>query len=85
MDSYVCAVGQKKAMNKLARELMDLVCLRGVSRVSGRTIVQSQYTVEKKNAVQMGLPASFTVYSEIQEATAAMLDPRVKCERSRST
>lgn len=35
------------------------------------------FTAEKKNADKLGLPASFTVFSEISEATTTMMDPRV--------
>uniref|UniRef100_A0A914V8L4 PAT complex subunit CCDC47 n=1 Tax=Plectus sambesii TaxID=2011161 RepID=A0A914V8L4_9BILA len=33
--------------------------------------------MEKKNADKLGLPASFTIFSEISEATTSMIDPRV--------
>jgi len=61
MDTFVAAVGQRKPVARLAKEMTDL----------------SIFTTEKKNAKEMGLPASFSVYSEISEATSAMLDPKV--------
>jgi hypothetical protein len=47
------------------------------TRVCTQTRSQSQFTTEKKNSAQLGVPASFSVFSEIGEATAAMLDPKV--------
>ena len=61
MDTFVTAIGQRKAIGKLAKDMTDL----------------SLFTSEKKNAAQYGLPAAYTVFSEIAEATNAMLDPKV--------
>uniref|UniRef100_A0A914V2V8 PAT complex subunit CCDC47 n=1 Tax=Plectus sambesii TaxID=2011161 RepID=A0A914V2V8_9BILA len=61
MDSYVFALGQRKSLVKLVKEMTDL----------------SLFTMEKKNADKLGLPASFTIFSEISEATTSMIDPRV--------
>lgn len=61
MDTYVFAVGQKKSLAKLAKDMTDL----------------TMYTTEKKNADKQGLPSNFTILSEIAEATANMLDPKV--------
>lgn len=60
-DSFVFAVGQRKQILKQQKELADL----------------SQYTVEKKNSSIVGLPNSFSLLSEIGEASLAMLDPGV--------
>lgn len=62
MDSFVFAVGNRKVMARLGKEMADL----------------SQYCTEKKNSASLGLPASFTLFSESMEASSAMLqDPKI--------
>jgi len=62
MDSYVFAVGNRKSVSKLAKEMIDL----------------NDYCAEKKGVDSFGLPSSWMVLSEIGEATAAIFDPRVQ-------
>jgi hypothetical protein len=35
------------------------------------------FTIEKKGSEKLGLPDSFTVFSEIAEATASMIDSAI--------
>lgn len=61
LDSFVMAFGQKKAVVKQYKEMLDL----------------STFTTEKKNTSQFGLPPSFVLYAEQSEATYAIFEPGV--------
>ncbi|VDM58608.1 unnamed protein product [Angiostrongylus costaricensis] len=61
LDSFVMAFGQKKAVVKQYKEMLDL----------------STFTTEKKNTSQFGLPSSFVLYAEQSEATYAIFEPGV--------
>lgn len=61
MDSFVFAIGKKKSVTKLAKEMSDL----------------NSYTTEKKNVDKLGLSESYVLFSEIGEVTPVILDQRV--------
>ncbi|KJH52472.1 hypothetical protein DICVIV_01318 [Dictyocaulus viviparus] len=69
LDPFVMAFGQKKAVVKQYKEMLDL----------------STFTIEKKNTSQFGLPArqlasftfSFVLYAEQSEAMYAVFEPGV--------
>ncbi|CAJ0954163.1 unnamed protein product, partial [Mesorhabditis belari] len=61
IDSWVLAVGQKKHVAKQHKELADL----------------STYASEKKSGSFQGLPASWGLFSELNEAALGVLDPGV--------
>ncbi|KAL6727547.1 hypothetical protein Aduo_009416 [Ancylostoma duodenale] len=61
LDSFVMVFGQKKAVVKQYKDMLDL----------------STYTVEKKTTSQFGLPPSFALYTEQVEATYAIFEPGV--------
>ncbi|XP_037089324.1 coiled-coil domain-containing protein 47-like [Pollicipes pollicipes] len=61
MDTFVFCLASKKSAAKLAKEMTDL----------------NTYCPERKSAERHGLPAHFSLMSEIHEATAAVLDSRV--------
>ena len=61
MDTFVMAVGNRKSIAKLAKELNDLSSLCG----------------EKKSGEKIGLGPNVAVVSEIGEATSAVLDSKV--------
>jgi len=56
-DPYVLALGNKKSVAKLAKDMNDLC----------------QFCTEKKNADKLGLPEEFAVFAEIAEATGSIL------------
>lgn len=58
MDSFVLLIANKKLSSRLQKDMNDL----------------SLYCTEKKSADKYDIPASFTLMSEIGEATAAVLD-----------
>ena len=58
---FVAAVGNKKTIARLSKELNDLSSLCG----------------EKKSGEKLGLSANVAVLSEIGEATSAVLDSKV--------
>ncbi|KHJ49036.1 hypothetical protein D918_00154 [Trichuris suis] len=60
MDPYVFAVGQRRSLVKVVAESSDL----------------SMYCSEKKSAEKLGLPSNFTVYSELGEVAAIIVDPK---------
>jgi len=61
MDTFVMAVGNKKSVARLGKELNDLSSLCG----------------EKKSGEKLGLGSNVAVISEIGEATSAVLDSKV--------
>ncbi|KAF0292420.1 Coiled-coil domain-containing protein 47 [Amphibalanus amphitrite] len=61
MDTFVFCLANKKSAARLAKEMTDI----------------STYCPERKSAERFGLPAHFSVLSEIHEAAAAVLDARV--------
>jgi hypothetical protein len=61
MDTFVFVVGKTKTLTKLGKEMTDL----------------SSYCANKKAGESNGLPASMMVLSELGEASAAMLDPKI--------
>ncbi|GMS89514.1 hypothetical protein PENTCL1PPCAC_11689, partial [Pristionchus entomophagus] len=61
MDSFVVAAGQRKAVTRLHKELVDL----------------SQYTTEKKVTTGPPLPSSFALFSESSEVASCLLDNTV--------
>ncbi|CDW54897.1 DUF1682 domain containing protein [Trichuris trichiura] len=63
MDPYVFAVGQRRSLVKVVADSSDLV-------------VPSMYCSEKKSAEKLGLPSNFTVYSELGEVAANIVDPK---------
>uniref|UniRef100_A0A5S6QI74 PAT complex subunit CCDC47 n=1 Tax=Trichuris muris TaxID=70415 RepID=A0A5S6QI74_TRIMR len=60
MDPYVFAVGQRRSLVRVVAESSDL----------------SMYCSEKKSAEKLGLPSNFTVYSELGEVAANIVDPK---------
>ncbi|CAD5117264.1 DgyrCDS6056 [Dimorphilus gyrociliatus] len=61
MDSFVLLIANKKLSTRLQKDMNDL----------------SLYSTEKKNPEKYEIPTSFTLMSEIGEATAAVLDRRM--------
>ncbi|KAK6629849.1 hypothetical protein RUM43_003669 [Polyplax serrata] len=61
MDSFVFCIANRKAANKLSREMADL----------------SVFCPEKKSGTKFGVPENFSIMSEIGEATSAMLDSKI--------
>ena len=61
MDTFVMAVGNKKTIARLSKDLNDLSSLCG----------------EKKSGEKVGLGSNVAVISEIGEATSAVLDSKV--------
>ncbi|CAK9301374.1 unnamed protein product [Gordionus sp. m RMFG-2023] len=61
MDTYILAIGQKKSINFLAKEMKDL----------------SLYCPEKKGGEKLGLPPGFQYVSEIGEAILSLLDNKI--------
>lgn len=61
MDAFVFCLANKKSAARLGKEMTDL----------------STYCSERKSADRFGLPAHFSLLSEIHEATSSVLDARV--------
>jgi len=61
MDTFVMAVGNKKSVTKMSKDLNDL----------------NTFCSEKKNGEKIGLTTNFAILSEISEATSAVLDNKV--------
>ncbi|CAJ0584535.1 unnamed protein product, partial [Mesorhabditis spiculigera] len=59
VDPWVLAVGQRKIVAKQHKELADL----------------STYALEKKPGSMQGLPASWGIFTELNEAAMGILDP----------
>ncbi|VDD90955.1 unnamed protein product [Enterobius vermicularis] len=62
MDSYVFAFGQRKAVTKAVKEMLDL----------------SLFTVERRGQDRFVLPSSMALYAELPEAAATIIDPTVQ-------
>jgi len=58
MDTFIIAFGVRKTLTKIFKDYTDL----------------SSFTAEKKNATQVGLPASCSVFAEISESIPAIID-----------
>uniref|UniRef100_A0A0N5AWT5 PAT complex subunit CCDC47 n=1 Tax=Syphacia muris TaxID=451379 RepID=A0A0N5AWT5_9BILA len=62
MDSFVFAFGQRKAVTKAVKEMLDL----------------SLFAVERKSPERLNLPTSMAVYAEMSEAITTIVDPTVQ-------
>lgn len=61
MDSFIFCVASKKTSLYLSKEMADITV----------------YCPERKSGDRYGLPASFSVMSEIPETTSAILDSKI--------
>lgn len=92
MDTFVFAVGTKKAMARLQKEMQDLVNMLRNSATSWMQAqlailthwcvllpLQSEFCGDKpKSGAKYGLPDSLAILSEMGEVTDGVMDNKVK-------
>lgn len=90
MDTFVFAVGSRKAMARMQKELQDLVShfilfwnsVRAcVYSPAFSVVFQSEFCGDKpKSGAKYGLSDSLTILSEMGEVTDGVMDSKVKTE-----